>query len=64
MIMNIYPPRALTETWLFLAKSTQPECEAAKVQAINNIITTFGNIGVVAEMHLETFTPDKYSKSA
>jgi hypothetical protein len=63
MIMNIYPPRVLTETWLFLAKSTQPECEAAKLQAINNIITTFGNM-VVAEMYLETFAPEKYPKSA
>ena len=61
--MNIYPPRALTETWLFLAKSTQPECEAAKVKAMDNIITTFGNI-VVAEMYLETFVPHKYIKSA
>lgn len=61
--MNIYPPRVLTETWLFIAQTTQSEYETARVLAMNNIIKTFGNI-VVAEMYLETFTTDKYSKSA
>ncbi|ARD45066.1 hypothetical protein A3Q33_12555 [Colwellia sp. PAMC 21821] len=61
--MNIYPPRVLTETWLFIALSTQYEYETARVLAMNNIIKTFGNI-VVAEMYLETFSTYKYSKSA
>ncbi len=58
-----YPPRALTETWIFLAYSNQAECEEAKLKAMNNIIEAFGNI-VVAEKYLETFELDKYSRSA
>ncbi len=58
-----YPPRILTETWLYLAYSTNSECDAAKLNAMNNIIKVFGNIEV-AQMYLETFEADKYPKSA
>lgn len=58
-----YPPRILTETWLFLAYSIQPECEVAKLKAMNNIIRVFGSI-VVAEKYLESFEHGKSLKSA
>ncbi len=61
--MKNYPPQRLTETWLFLACSTLPECKESKLKAMENIIKTFGNIEV-AEMYLETFTSDKHQKSA
>jgi hypothetical protein len=58
-----YPPRVLTETWIFLAYSNDPECREAKYNALKNINYTFGSI-VVAEKYLETFSVDTYSKSA
>ena len=61
--MKNYPPRILTDTWLFLAYSVDPEFKEAKRQAINKIVKAFGSLEV-AEMYLETFAPDKYQKSA
>tara|TARA_R100000544_G_C2227255_1_gene61738 strand:+ start:5844 stop:6029 length:186 start_codon:yes stop_codon:yes gene_type:complete len=61
--MEYYPPRILTETWLFLACSTEAESKVSKVRAMNNIIKFFGNIEV-AQMYLETFASDSNSKVA
>ncbi len=61
--MKNYPPRILTETWIFLAHSNNPECKISKLKAIENIVKVFGNIEV-AVMYLETFDHDKYPKSA
>ena len=58
-----YPPRILTETWIFLAYSTEPECAVARQNAIKNIIRVFGNI-IVAEKYLESFEHIKHPKSA
>ena len=59
--MKTYPPFVLTQTWLYLACSKNPECEESKKKAMNTIIEVFGNIDI-AEIYLESFSFDKYSK--
>ena len=61
--MKTYPPFVLTQTWLYLACSKNPECEESKQKAMNTIIEVFGNIDI-AEIYLESFIFDKDSQRA
>ena len=61
--MKNYPPQRLTETWLFLANSVDPEFKEAKRQAMNKIVKAFGSLEI-AEMYLETFEWDIDQKIA
>ena len=56
--MEYSPPSTLTETWIYLACSTRPEYEPARVIAVNNITKLFGNIEN-AEMYLKSFEHKK-----
>ena len=61
--MKSYPPFVLTQTWLYLACSKNPECEESKQKAINTLIKVFGNIDI-AVIYLESFSVNKAAKSA